>query len=351
MDYETFASDLPRQGIITFTCAEENEETMQRFGVDQQVRQLGRGTFQSDMAVREFKHATLFADRFSKACSINLGPPPGSVGIAIFRSAGDEFFADGTNVANDKMVVYPDGSQTDLLARDFFGSDAMTFPQLRFNEMLETLCPNCVRPESATIIGGNTTQLWRLRDAIVRQLARPDSEVNEEDISDLVAATIAWIGDSSSSWQSDRVPQTAVHVRIGKQAQEYIEEQYRDRIHIEDLCRATGVGVRTLQRSFRKQFNLSVREYVKTVRLQAAHRELLTSDSSQDTVSEIALRNGFTHLGRFSVEFHERFGETARKTFGMRAHPGIYFRRAPESPVEHTHGQLQLPSQPAEATA
>jgi AraC-like DNA-binding protein len=351
MDYETFASDLPRQGIFTFTCAEENEETMQRFGVHQQMRQLGRGTFQSDMAVREFEHATLFADRFSKACSINLGPPAGSVGIAIFRSAGAEFFADGTNVANDKMVVYPDGSQTDLLTRDFFGSDAMTFPQLRFNEMFESLCPTCVRPESATIIGGNTTQLRRLRDAIVRRLAQPDSEVNEEDISDLVAATIAWIGDPSGSWQPENVPQTVAHARIAKQAQEYIEEQYSDQLHIEDLCRVTGIGVRTLQRSFRKQFNLSVREYVKTVRLQAAHRELLAADPSQGTVAEIALRNGFAHLGRFSVEFHERFGKTARMTLGMRAHPGIYFRRGPESPVERTHGQLQLLSQPAEATA
>ena len=129
-------------------------------------------------------------------------------------------------------------------------------------------------------------------------------------------------------------------MRIGKQAQEYIEEQYRDQLHIEDLCSATGVGVRTLQRSFRKHFNLSVREYVKTVRLQAAHRELLAEDPSTDTVAEIALRNGFAHLGRFSVEFHERFGQTARMTLGMRAHRGIYFRRAPESPVERTHGQL-----------
>ena len=96
-----------------------------------------------------------------------------------------------------------------------------------------------------------------------------------------------------------------------------------------------------LVRSFRENYVLTLREYVKTVRLQAAHHALRTADPSQDTVAAIALRNGFTHLGRFSVEFHERFGETPRKTLEMRAHPGIYFRRGPESLVERTHGQLK----------
>ena len=51
MNYEEFTSDLPRQRIV-FTSAQENEETMKLFGVDQEVRQLGKGKFQSDMAVR-----------------------------------------------------------------------------------------------------------------------------------------------------------------------------------------------------------------------------------------------------------------------------------------------------------
>ena len=351
MDYETFASDLPRSNILTFTSAEENEETMQRLGVDQQMRQLGCGKFQCDMAVREFEDATLVADRLSKACSIKLGPPPGTVALAIFRSAGAELFADGTDVANDKMVFYPDGSQTDLLTRDLFGSDSIMVSQTRFDEMLETLCPTSVRPESATIVGGNTTQLRRLRDAIVWRLARPDSEVNEEDLSDLVAAAVTWMGHSSSSWLDEKVTSTVAHVWIAKRAQEYIEEHYREPLHIEDLCRATGVGVRTLQRSFREHFQLTVREYLKTVRLDAALRALAVSAPQTDTVASIAFRNGFTHLGRFSVEFHQRFGQTALKTLGIPTHPGIYFRRGAESSVERTHGQLLLPRQPAETTA
>ena len=82
---------------------------------------------------------------------------------------------------------------------------------------------------------------------------------------------------------------------------------------MEDLCRVTGVGVRTLQRSFREYFDLSISEYLKTVRLGAAHRELAAPPPS-DSVTRIAQRNGFRHLGRFSVEFRARFGEPPRAT-------------------------------------
>jgi AraC-like DNA-binding protein len=150
--------------------------------------------------------------------------------------------------------------------------------------------------------------------------------LDEEDLSDLVAAAISWIGGSSSSWLAEKGTSTAAHVWIAKRAQEYIEEQYREPLHIEELCRATGVGVRTLQRSFRDHFQLSVRDYLKAVRLDAALRDLAAADRQTDSVTSIAFRNGFTHLGRFSVEFNQRFGETPRTTLAARPRPKSYYR-------------------------
>ena len=52
MNYEEFASDLPLHRTTVFTSAEENQEVMQRLGVNQEVRQLGKGKFRADLAVR-----------------------------------------------------------------------------------------------------------------------------------------------------------------------------------------------------------------------------------------------------------------------------------------------------------
>jgi transcriptional regulator GlxA family with amidase domain len=83
---------------------------------------------------------------------------------------------------------------------------------------------------------------------------------------------------------------------------------------LEDLCRETEVGIRTLQRCFREYFDLTVTDYLKTVRLDAAYRELKASNGERNTVTQIALQNGFTHLGRFSAAYHMRFGEMPSET-------------------------------------
>ena len=86
MNYAEFASDLPLSGRNSFSSPEENEEVMQCYGINQQVRQLGKGGFRADCAMLETRHAILTADRFSQACSVYLEPPPDMVVLLILFS-------------------------------------------------------------------------------------------------------------------------------------------------------------------------------------------------------------------------------------------------------------------------
>jgi len=98
-------------------------------------------------------------------------------------------------------------------------------------------------------------------------------------------------------------------------AKAYLDRHYQEPFSMEDLCRAAGgAGVRTLQRRFMQSYGVSVRSYLKTVRLDAAYRELTAADATRDTVTTIALNNGCSHLGRFASEFRERFGLLPRET-------------------------------------
>ena len=85
-------------------------------------------------------------------------------------------------------------------------------------------------------------------------------------------------------------------------------------IRIEDICRYCGVGVRTLQRAFRDYFGYTISEQIKSIRLDQAFRNLKAAAPSDATVAEIAEGSGFTHLGRFSVMYRERFGESPNST-------------------------------------
>jgi len=284
------------------------------------MRQRGAGQFRSDLAVRCTEQAELFADRFNKGVSIYLEPPKGSVGILFPRTASGQFLTCGINVGNEKMVVIPDGTGVDIQIPDLSGSECIGIPQARFIAMTEVLCPTFIRPEGLGVFEGNTAQQRHLRKAVINMVSYPELEPNDEQLSNLLAATIAWIADCTSQRrQSEGLHVNGARIRVAKLAQKYIEEHYYETIRMEDLCSVTGVGLRTLQRCFREYFDITISDYLKTVRLSAAHRELAVAHPSERTVANIALQSGFTHLGRFSVEFHERFGRTPKETLAIQA--------------------------------
>ena len=318
MQYEEFSSDLPPYRIV-FNSAEENEEMLKRNGIDQEIRQLGKGQFRCDMAARSAEEAELFVDRFNTAVSIQLGPPSGAVALMFPRTANGRFLAVGENVGNDKLVFFPAGSMVDIVGPDLCGSESIAITPARFAEMIQVLYPDTVIPRQAAVIEGDAVQLHALRKTIVDLVAHPKSDPGGEQLSNLVAGAIAWMGDASSEWKLEGVTLSWEHIRAAKLAREFIHEHYTDGIRLEDLCRVAGVGVRTLQRCFRQYFDVTITEYLKTIRLEAARRELAAGHPSEDSVTTIALENGFTHLGRFSVEFRERFGQSPKKTLAMGA--------------------------------
>ena len=319
MNYQIFSSDIPRRQAITFSSSEEVEEAFLNLGVHQELQQWGRGSFQADLTTRSTELADLFADRYSRACRMKLESPPDMVGLLFFRSANGKLLASGVNVANDKLFFQPKGVTVDLVTPDLAGSEAIAITESRFKELFETLCPNHARPEHMTVIAGNTSQLDALRRTALKLLTQPEAFRDKEELSNLLTATIAWIANSTGQGQPKDLRVRETCRRISKLTEEYIQANYTDAIHMADICRVTGVGVRTLQRYFSEYFDVAISEYILSVRLHKAHCELVTSYHSEKTVSQIALKHGFNHLGRFSVHFRQRYGDCPSEVLALRA--------------------------------
>lgn len=81
-----------------------------------------------------------------------------------------------------------------------------------------------------------------------------------------------------------------------------------------DLAAIAGVGVRVLQESFKQHIGMSPLTYLRRLRLDKVHHELCNADPWQVSVSEVAARWGFTHLGRFAGAYRTRFGESPSQT-------------------------------------
>jgi len=98
-----------------------------------------------------------------------------------------------------------------------------------------------------------------------------------------------------------------------RQAVEFIRKGGSRRISMADLLAHCGVAERTLRKHFRAFMAVSPLEYWRRFRLAAAREELLKG-SNGTSVTEVAMRFGFSHFGRFSEQYHRAFGEKPSTT-------------------------------------
>ncbi len=80
-----------------------------------------------------------------------------------------------------------------------------------------------------------------------------------------------------------------------------------------DLAKTAGTSGRTLQRQFRGFLGKAPSDALRDIRFEQARRELLRGQPDAK-IMDVALRCGFPHCGRFSVEYRRRYGETPSQT-------------------------------------
>lgn len=96
--------------------------------------------------------------------------------------------------------------------------------------------------------------------------------------------------------------------RAVKQAVDIIDSAPDQPLTASDLASAVGVSVRALQEGFRRYVGLSPMSYLREVRLARVHADLVAAPPGSVTVTEVALRWGFPHLGRFAAAYQEKYG-------------------------------------------
>jgi AraC-like DNA-binding protein len=89
----------------------------------------------------------------------------------------------------------------------------------------------------------------------------------------------------------------------------------RGTVDLTSLCEHLGVSAETIRLVFREAVGLPPMRFAKLRRLHEARELLKRADPRADNVKSIAMRCGFTHLGRFSIEYREIFGERPSDTF------------------------------------
>jgi AraC-like DNA-binding protein len=127
---------------------------------------------------------------------------------------------------------------------------------------------------------------------------------------DLLAGLLvrAWL--SGDSARDPAIPSSAsLHL-----AEEFLAARLEEPVSVAEVARAAGTSVRSLYRAFQNKHGYGPVGFLRRQRLEAARRDLLKGAPGETSVTEVALRYGFAHNGRFAAEYRRCFGDLPSKT-------------------------------------
>ncbi len=234
-----------------------------------------------------------------------------------------ELSKDGSVVRSDRdqgVIISPNENQLLAISGDC-RKVQVVITRVAMSEALEGMLQ---RPLDAPLrfepvmdaIDGPSASWWRMARYFIDEMER-SSELFEQvaftrDIeSSLIKGLILAQPNNYSQELRDALGVKLPHYLV--RARQYIHDNAREALHLEDIEAAAGVSRFKLFDAFKKYFALSPMAYLKKYRLNAVRQEILEHGTVR-SISGIAMGWGFMHLGRFSTEYRKLFDETPSMT-------------------------------------
>lgn len=118
---------------------------------------------------------------------------------------------------------------------------------------------------------------------------------------------------------SDLVSRCAGSAATVRRATTWMELRISEPLSLPQVAAGVGVGVRQLQKSFRAELGEPPAAWLKQRRLRLARERLEQAAPEDTTVTTVAGELAINHLGRFSAEYRNAFGESPSQTLSRPA--------------------------------
>ncbi len=102
--------------------------------------------------------------------------------------------------------------------------------------------------------------------------------------------------------------------RLMSLAEDYLRANLAKPFVLGDCATAIGCSERMLERHFLAIYGVPPSIWFRCMKLNAVRTELAFSGNKGTRISDVATAWGFSHFGRFSVEYHKLFGEAPSTT-------------------------------------
>ena len=129
-----------------------------------------------------------------------------------------------------------------------------------------------------------------------------------DETEDTLIAALIW---AIAAPESPTVGRSDTRIRL---AEEYLLAHLEQPVSRAELAKTCGISIRSLSRAFERRHGKGPMEFLRCRRLEAARRELLMATPEETTVTDVAMRYGFSHSSTFGAAYKMRFGESPGQT-------------------------------------
>jgi len=269
---------------------------------------------------------TAYREAGTRSLFIRADLPPGRIAFAVpddhpqpFRVWGDDPVAAGevtfvTSAGELSVRTEPGYAATVLVFDMGFLEDVARIhrTELRLSDLPPEGFLHAVPGDPSSSLRAIADGLLRCAGTEPESLSRQWSSVRllEEELADSLLNALAPRGRNPRPM----VPGTATRrARLVRECLAHAEGLGFE-VSVPQLCETFAVGRRTLEYAFREHTGTSPGRFLRLRRLALAHSALTVSRQGQSSVSTVAVRWGFTHLGRFATEYRRLFGEVPSAT-------------------------------------
>lgn len=218
------------------------------------------------------------------------------------------------------LPVQPDQSYTAQCTETEFEAAAID-PAL-LSQIADTAPGRAQRPvrfTSSEPAFSDSARVWRHTYAFVRDtvLANPATATHPlvtANAARLLVSTALAILPNNAVWEPTDRDRRDAHPAVLRRAVTFVDEHADTDITVAAIAAAAHVTIRTVQLAFRRHLDTNPMSYLRRVRLDRAHHDLLAADPTRTTIATIAHRWGFASASRFTADYRQAFGVLPRDT-------------------------------------
>jgi AraC-like DNA-binding protein len=156
------------------------------------------------------------------------------------------------------------------------------------------------------VIDGEGKMTLLLKSIVEEYTSKEDADINNlKQIEEQIIEMMFEILDT----QEVKTPQFKKSEMVALEIKKKLFKHMDHKMSVSEIARNHNISEKSLQNSFKALFDLTPNQYIRILKLNLVHHELIQSNAAKTAVWKVAQKWGFSHMGRFSKYYKELFGE------------------------------------------